>query len=94
MGLYVFGFILWNIDNAFCLNLREFRRSQPLLGHVTQLHSWWHIFAGLGTYLHIVLSSRVRMEYLQNKTRIDVRMMMHTFYNLRVMLLCACVCVL
>ena len=38
-------------------------------------------------------SSRVRMEYLQNKTRIDVRMMMqyvHTFYNLRVMLLCAC----
>ena len=45
---------------------------------ITQLHSWWHLFAGLGAYIHILSSSRLRMEVLGYKTVIKV---------------CVCVCV-
>ena len=34
---------------------REFRRSSPPLGALSQFHAWWHVFAGMGTYLHIVI---------------------------------------
>lgn len=37
---------------------RGFRRSTslgPLLGPLSQFHAWWHVLAGMGTYLHIVL---------------------------------------
>ena len=32
---------------------REFRLSSPPLGALSQFHAWWHVFAGMGTYLHI-----------------------------------------
>lgn len=37
---------------------RDFRRSTslgPLLGPLSQFHAWWHVLAGMGTYLHIIL---------------------------------------
>ncbi|EMP34271.1 Alkaline ceramidase 3 [Chelonia mydas] len=34
--------------------LRE--KMPPVVGAVTQFHAWWHIFTGLGSYLHILLS--------------------------------------
>lgn len=27
----------------------------PAVGVLTQFHAWWHIFTGLGSYLHILL---------------------------------------
>ena len=34
---------------------REFRRLSSPLGALSQFHAWWHVFAGMGTYLHIVI---------------------------------------
>lgn len=51
---YLFGFFLWNIDNIFCQNLTDLRidflaPKLGLVGPLTQLHGWWHIFAGYAT---------------------------------------------
>ena len=52
---------------------RELRQSSlhSQVAFVTQLHAWWHFFAGLGTYLHILSSSLLRMKLLGYK--VDVR---------------------
>lgn len=115
LGVFLLGFLLWNIDNIYCDTLRwassivhsdfswciaqfwhlevyflalilkflyfnsihtwcelslcfirmfcccffPLRASRhtlpPVVGVVTQLHAWWHIFTGLGSYLHILL---------------------------------------
>lgn len=40
----------------FGLNVRASRRVLPAgVGVLTQFHAWWHIFTGLGSYLHILL---------------------------------------
>ncbi|KAG6923646.1 alkaline ceramidase 3 [Chelydra serpentina] len=50
------GFFFWNVDNIFCDKLRGLREKMPpVVGAVTQFHAWWHIFTGLGSYLHILL---------------------------------------
>uniref|UniRef100_A0A6I8P357 Alkaline ceramidase n=1 Tax=Ornithorhynchus anatinus TaxID=9258 RepID=A0A6I8P357_ORNAN len=55
LGIFLLGFLLWNIDNIFCEFLRTLRASMPpVVGAVTQLHAWWHILTGLGSYLHIL----------------------------------------
>uniref|UniRef100_A0A3B3IPC8 Alkaline ceramidase n=1 Tax=Oryzias latipes TaxID=8090 RepID=A0A3B3IPC8_ORYLA len=53
LAIFMLGFLLWNIDNIFCEQLR--RVLPPGLGVLTQFHAWWHIFTGLGSYLHILL---------------------------------------
>ncbi|KAI8895983.1 ceramidase [Globomyces pollinis-pini] len=49
LGAYLTGFILWNIDNSHCDQLRNIRESfgGPVSG-ILQLHAWWHMFTGLG----------------------------------------------
>lgn len=40
------------------LSFRASRKTLPPgVGVVTQFHAWWHIFTGLGSYLHILLRS-------------------------------------
>uniref|UniRef100_H2Y7T3 Alkaline ceramidase n=1 Tax=Ciona savignyi TaxID=51511 RepID=H2Y7T3_CIOSA len=69
---YLFGFFLWNVDNVFCSNLRKMRSSSDseLVTAATQLHAWWHIFTGYGTYLHIVFSSQARLLHLKRECKI------------------------
>ncbi|GME70500.1 unnamed protein product [[Candida] boidinii] len=58
VGEFLFGFILWNIDNKCCSNLRSLRRSYlgfPL-GIFLELHGWWHILTSLGIYHFIVVN--------------------------------------
>jgi dihydroceramidase len=86
VSIYTLGFILWNIDNTFCPDLREFRLSSPPLGALSQFHAWWHVFAGMGTYLHIAGSSRVRMDCLKYKTKMTVSYIL----NAVPVLLCTC----
>jgi hypothetical protein len=36
--------------------LRELRKGTGVVGDtVTQLHAWWHLFAGMGTYMHLIV---------------------------------------
>ncbi|KAI9365054.1 alkaline dihydroceramidase [Pilaira anomala] len=52
---FIVAFILWNIDNQFCLSLRVWRtRVSTLTGSISELHGWWHIGTALGAYSFIV----------------------------------------
>ncbi|UXI17290.1 Aprataxin and PNK-like factor [Sarcoptes scabiei] len=70
---YYSACLLWLIDNFFCEKLRNFRSNLSetssvilkLFGPFTQLHAWWHVFAGYGTYLHILFCTHSR--YLDKK---------------------------
>lgn len=72
IAMLALGFTLWNIDVHFCPSLRK-ARQHMFLGRgdfITQFHSWWHLLAGLGAYLHVLSSSRLRMEVLGYRTEI------------------------
>lgn len=57
VGLSVFlgGFGIWNLDNAYCSTLRTWRREVGLpWGILLEGHGWWHLMTGLGAYFYIV----------------------------------------
>ncbi|XP_068687392.1 alkaline ceramidase 3-like [Montipora foliosa] len=67
------GFLLWNIDNHFCLSLRQLRNyCPPFFRPFLQFHALWHILAGLGAYYQILFSIDVRLRYLGKGTRIKL----------------------
>uniref|UniRef100_A0A673MUA2 Alkaline ceramidase n=1 Tax=Sinocyclocheilus rhinocerous TaxID=307959 RepID=A0A673MUA2_9TELE len=71
LSIFLLGFVLWNIDNIFCDSLRATRQQlPPVVGAVTQLHAWWHILTGLGSYLHILLSLQIRSTYLKHRPKV------------------------
>uniref|UniRef100_A0A8C9WMS8 Alkaline ceramidase n=1 Tax=Scleropages formosus TaxID=113540 RepID=A0A8C9WMS8_SCLFO len=77
LGVFLLGFILWNVDNLLCDTLRAARlRLPPVIGAVTQFHAWWHIFTGFGSHLHILLSLQTRATYLKRRPRVKVRMIL------------------
>ncbi|XP_063162026.1 alkaline ceramidase 3 isoform X2 [Candoia aspera] len=71
LTVFLLGFFLWNVDNIFCNKLRSVReRLPPVVGAVTQFHAWWHIFTGLGSYLHILFSLYSRTLYLKYRPKV------------------------
>ncbi|KJE94699.1 phytoceramidase [Capsaspora owczarzaki ATCC 30864] len=63
---YLGGFALWNIDNIFCGSLRAWRAELPFpLDGLLELHAWWHIGTGYGTYLFIVTNQMLRSTWLR-----------------------------
>ncbi|KAI7287424.1 alkaline ceramidase-like protein [Hortaea werneckii] len=56
-GLSVFlgGFAIWNLDNAYCSTLRRWRHEIGLpWGILLEGHGWWHLMTGYGAYFYIV----------------------------------------
>ncbi|KAL1586913.1 hypothetical protein WHR41_04210 [Cladosporium halotolerans] len=56
-GLTVFlgGFAVWNLDNAYCSQLRVWRHEVGLpWGILLEGHGWWHLGTGAGAYCYIV----------------------------------------
>jgi dihydroceramidase len=48
---FLFGFLLWNIDNLACdSHLIPMREKFGQFGFLLEMHAWWHIFTGMGTY--------------------------------------------
>ena len=58
--LYFFGVAIWLTENALCLEAPGQERTvQPTTKRTMQflqLHAWWHLLAGLGTYTWIQVS--------------------------------------
>ncbi|XP_065886856.1 alkaline ceramidase 3-like [Dysidea avara] len=72
-GSYIMAFLIWLLDNNYCSDLRDMRADlgqQHPISVFSQLHGWWHLLAGIGSFLHILISSRVRMTYLGYNTKI------------------------
>lgn len=60
LGSYMTGFVLWQIDNNACPELKHLRAQMPggpLGTSWLQLHAWWHAGTAYGTYVTIVLAS-------------------------------------
>ncbi|KAJ1929011.1 alkaline ceramidase ydc1 [Tieghemiomyces parasiticus] len=59
------GFVMWNLDNAFCSQLQSARHSVGLpLAAVFQFHGWWHVLTSLGCYGFILLNQAMRLYFL------------------------------
>ncbi|EPS42918.1 hypothetical protein H072_3170 [Dactylellina haptotyla CBS 200.50] len=62
-GIFVFlaGFGVWNIDNIYCQQLRGWRREVGMpWGFVSELHAWWHLLTGIGSYILLVWGQYLR----------------------------------
>lgn len=56
----LFGFFLWNIDVHLCGHVTAVKHWIGLpWGFLLELHGWWHIFTGIGSYVGLAL-----VEYL------------------------------
>ncbi|XP_037090179.1 alkaline ceramidase 3-like [Pollicipes pollicipes] len=67
--LYAVAFGLWNLDNHTCDSLRWLRSVlPPVLRPFTQLHAWWHVFAGYASYIHILYCLKARCNIRHQKS--------------------------
>ncbi|CAG7922405.1 unnamed protein product [Penicillium olsonii] len=55
LSMFLGGFLIWNLDNIFCSEIRQMRRKIGLpWGLLLEGHGWWHVMTGIGAYLYIV----------------------------------------
>ena len=63
--MYALGGLTWNVDNHFCRRLGQIRSPYgplpPAARPLTQLHAWWHLFSGMGTYLLLLAGLTMRL---------------------------------
>ncbi|KDN60355.1 putative alkaline phytoceramidase [Colletotrichum sublineola] len=51
LGVFLLGFLIWNLDNAFCSLIRGWRRQLGLpWGVLLEGHAWWHLMTGIAYY--------------------------------------------
>ncbi|CAH7670845.1 ceramidase [Phakopsora pachyrhizi] len=54
-GLFLTGFLIWNIDNLFCDKISQLKEylGSPL-SFIIEGHAWWHLLTGAGAYFIVV----------------------------------------
>ncbi|KAI9476937.1 alkaline ceramidase 3-like protein [Coemansia mojavensis] len=74
------GFLVWNIDNIFCHQLRSYRSylGMPLDG-ILQLHGWWHIMTAYGSAYLIMWAHMIKLARLGHDHLFSVRYFMGLF---------------
>ncbi|KIX07955.1 uncharacterized protein Z518_02609 [Rhinocladiella mackenziei CBS 650.93] len=61
LGSFALGFLIWNLDRAFCSTIRGWRREIGLpWGILLEGHGWWHIFTGIAQYFNLTWSIWLR----------------------------------
>ncbi|KAJ3278033.1 Alkaline ceramidase 3 [Borealophlyctis nickersoniae] len=72
---YLTGFLLWNIENFNCEVFRSWRETVGYPWRVVgELHAWWHLLTGFGTYGSIVLCQYMRAITLDRRD-VDIRLL-------------------
>ncbi|KAF8585114.1 alkaline phytoceramidase [Ramaria rubella] len=52
---FIFGFLIWNLDNAYCDTLKEWKAEMGWpAAFVLEGHAWWHLLTAVGVYLMLV----------------------------------------
>jgi dihydroceramidase len=61
VSIFLTGFGLWNLDNAYCTSLRSWRRDVGMpWGILSEGHGWWHLLTGCGAYYELVYGIYLR----------------------------------
>ncbi|CAI5759569.1 unnamed protein product [Candida verbasci] len=61
VGIFLFGYFLWNLDIHLCDLLRSTRHYVGMpFGFLTEFHGWWHILTGTGVYYSLVYEEYLR----------------------------------
>ncbi|KAI3403504.2 YDC1 [Candida oxycetoniae] len=61
VGIFLFGYLLWNLDIHFCDEVRSIRQGWGIpYGFVLEGHGWWHIFTGTGVYFSLIYEEYLR----------------------------------
>ncbi|KAI5965964.1 YDC1 [Candida pseudojiufengensis] len=61
VGIFLFGYFLWNLDIHFCDQVRITRRQWGIpYGFILEGHGWWHIFTGTGVYFSLIYEEYLR----------------------------------
>ena len=74
------GFLCWNIDNLNYDQVTTLRnevlrphKGLRYLSPITQLHGWWHLFAGFATYSQILSCIQQRLFFLNIKHSLETK---------------------
>eukprot|EP00823_Brevimastigomonas_motovehiculus_P009463 TRINITY_DN912_c0_g1_i1.p1 TRINITY_DN912_c0_g1~~TRINITY_DN912_c0_g1_i1.p1 ORF type:complete len:305 (-),score=60.06 TRINITY_DN912_c0_g1_i1:295-1209(-) len=59
LSSYAIGFFLWVLEHIFCSSVRPF-----------QLHAWWHLFSGFGSYVWIMISVLMRAKAVKKQAHV------------------------
>jgi len=52
---FIVGFIVWNLDNAFCDTLQGWKMALGWpIAFLLEGHAWWHFLTAIGVYLMLV----------------------------------------
>ncbi|KAF2667556.1 alkaline phytoceramidase [Microthyrium microscopicum] len=73
LSSFLGGFALWNIDNIFCNQLRQWRRDIGLpWGILLEGHGWWHLMTGIGAYFYLVWGIWLRHCLNNNQDQVEL----------------------
>ncbi|KAJ2139330.1 alkaline ceramidase ydc1 [Coemansia sp. RSA 788] len=74
------GFLVWNVDNIFCHQLRTYRSylGMPLDG-LLQLHGWWHIMTAYGSVYLLLWAHLLKLARLGHDTMFSIQYFMGIF---------------
>ncbi|ERF68195.1 hypothetical protein EPUS_05276 [Endocarpon pusillum Z07020] len=74
------GFLIWNLDNAYCPILRRWRRDVGLpWGILLEGHGWWHILTSVAQYINLTWS--IWLRYCLNGEQDDVELVWPSFFT-------------
>lgn len=60
---FLTGFILWNVENVLCNQLRDLRKAIPFaLTPLTEFHALWHLGTGLGAYAFGIFCTYITLQ--------------------------------
>ena len=58
LSVFLIGFLMWNLDNRFCVLLRRWRHQLGLpWGLLLEGHGWWHAGTAYGAFCFLCVSS-------------------------------------
>lgn len=74
VGLFLAGFMVWNLDNIYCSDLRAWRDRVGLpWGVLAEGHGWWHLLTAVGSYyqLSYAVYLRICLDGKQDRYTLD-----------------------
>lgn len=81
VSVFLGGFAIWSLDNAYCSTLRQWRRSVGMpWGFLLEGHGWWHLMTGVGAYCYIVWG--IHLRHILNGDQEHFKMVWPRIYQL------------